>query len=307
VYNAIMVHSSFTAAFTPGAHLAGDDGESVEVVPHVIGELKVPSGRISVSDPLTTAFDRQLVALARRAPTGVFPVEVAVARFTNGDLRVACARVRFDRDASPTRWEIARFEDDPPDDAGAYGVDAGTGSFYDLEARGEIDEATSDAWLAALETHQVETWSWHVADLGAANVAMFSSGWGDGFYASWWGLDGDRVIELVTDFELLFAPLGERVEVPLPLPRGRRIHHPLLDKHEVTVSASLFSRTAVTLSGRGTARVELSDGSPVTMTRRRGKRRYTWKSNPPDVRLVVRVMVGLEPHDVVPPSGAGAK
>ncbi|WP_225764994.1 DUF4241 domain-containing protein [Inquilinus sp. Marseille-Q2685] len=36
---------------------------------------------------------------------------------------------------------------------------------------------------------------------GHANVAMFSSGWRDGFYASYFGLDETgRVVALVTDF-----------------------------------------------------------------------------------------------------------
>ncbi|NOT69817.1 MAG: DUF4241 domain-containing protein [Hyphomicrobium sp.] len=37
--------------------------------------------------------------------------------------------------------------------------------------------------------------------LGEVNVAMFHSGWGDGFYASYFGYDADgNVAALVTDF-----------------------------------------------------------------------------------------------------------
>lgn len=36
--------------------------------------------------------------------------------------------------------------------------------------------------------------------LGEANAIMFHSGWGDGFYASWFGYDADgNVAALVTD------------------------------------------------------------------------------------------------------------
>jgi hypothetical protein len=35
------------------------------------------------------------------------------------------------------------------------------------------------------------------------NIAVFSSGWGDGFYASYWGWSGDRLACLMTDFGLL--------------------------------------------------------------------------------------------------------
>jgi hypothetical protein len=38
---------------------------------------------------------------------------------------------------------------------------------------------------------------------------------------SYWGFDAaDRLIELVTDFEVLVGPISERLELPLPLPRG---------------------------------------------------------------------------------------
>src|SRR5437016_8941316 len=97
-----MVHSPFAAAFRPGTCFRDDDrGCTIEIQTHVVSELKLPSGRVDVADPFTTSFDETSQPLAQIAPTGVFPVEVAVARFAdNGDLRVACARVRFSSNAS---------------------------------------------------------------------------------------------------------------------------------------------------------------------------------------------------------------
>src|SRR4029078_4230104 len=41
-------------------------------------------------------------------------------------------------------------------------------------------------------------------DMGPANIVMFTSGWGDGFYASWFGYDAQgRVAALVTDFAVV--------------------------------------------------------------------------------------------------------
>ena len=37
----------------------------------------------------------------------------------------------------------------------------------------------------------------------APSLACFSSGWGDGVYASYWGLRGDEITRLVTDFGLV--------------------------------------------------------------------------------------------------------
>ena len=59
-----------------------------------IGRLAVPSGRLAVGDPLTIDFSEPQAPLQRRTPTGVFPVELAIARFSDpADARVACARV----------------------------------------------------------------------------------------------------------------------------------------------------------------------------------------------------------------------
>lgn len=296
-----MVHSPFAAAFTPGTRFVSDDGSLIEIEHHVVGELAVPTGWLGASDPFTTHFEARDGAFAVRAPVGTFPVELAIARFVNGDRRVACARVCFDRAAPAVRWEMALREGERTpgaDEAAGYGVDTGMGSFYDLAVRAEVDEATSEAWLAATDRNQVLSWTSHVAALGGANVVMFSSGWGDGFYTTWWGLDAaDRPVELVTDFELLVGPISERIELASPLARGR-VHHPLLDQRGLTVRVPLWSRTRATIAGTGTARIELSDGSPVTMTRSGDKRRYRWKAPAPGVRVIVSVMVGVKPLDV---------
>lgn len=297
-----MVHSDFTAAFTPGTRFADDDGDVIEVSPRVIGELDVPSGRLCVCDPLTSSFE-ELAPLAREAPTGTFPVEVAIARMANGDLRVACARVRFDAATQATTWEPALVEGQPPpgeDEVPGYGVDAGMGSFLDAVARASFDEATTDAWLAALERNSVDTWTSHVAGIGKANVVMCSSGWGDGFYASWWGLSAEgHVVELVTDFEVLLGPVRETFELQLPLASGA-VKHPLLVKHGVTLKAPLLSKNTLVAGGEGSVRIKLSDETPVQMTPKRAERRYSWQKPAPGVRLLVSVFGGLRPLDVLP-------
>lgn len=299
-----MVHSPFGDAFIEGARFADERGVPIAMSGCIVGELRVPSGRIAVGDPFTTSFGGPPPVLARRAPKGRFPVELAIARFENGDARVACARVRFAGDGAPAvRWEPAGFEGDAPPEGDAipgYGVDAGMGCFFDAEAaKGDLDEETTEAWLAACDTSSVDTFTSHVADVGDANVVMFSSGWGDGFYASFWGLDAhDGLVELVTDFEILIGPVSERFELPLPPPRGR-LRHPLLEAHDVTFRTPLFSRTTVILGGNGSARVELSDGTAVDMKWKDAERHYTWKKSRSDARLIVSVMTGVKPLDLI--------
>lgn len=199
------MHSPFAIAFTPGSKLEVD-GETVEIATRVIGELVLTSGQIVVADPFLTSFENGNLPLSRTAPVGTFPVELSLAQFET-DQRVACARVRFSPDAIATRWEVALFEGQTEDDASelpGYGVDAGTGCFFDAATRGAVDETLANEWLAAHHANYVDTWSWHVAPLGGHNVVMCSSGWGDGVYASWWGFDeAGNVVELVTDFDVL--------------------------------------------------------------------------------------------------------
>jgi hypothetical protein len=169
------------------------------------------------------------------------------------------------------------------------------GCFFDAAAQAEVGDATRQAWLEAADENDVEAWTWHTVALGAANVAMFSTGWGDGFYLSYWGFDAaDGLVELVTDFEVLVGPVSERLEVPLPLRRGRFLH-PLLERHDVTMTVPFFSRRTLTLGGRGSARIELSDGSAVQMTPKGLEREYTWVSASPNARVVIMVMVGVAP------------
>lgn len=294
----LVIHSPFALAFTHGARVKHALDGPIEIETRVLGELRVPSGKLVVSDPFVTSFDEKQKPLARKAPTGVFPVEVAIAHFDSGDQRVACARVRFRSSAPAVKWTVARFKGQKvsADHYPGYGVDAGTGCFFDQRARAEVDEATSAAWIRACEANYVHTWHWHVADLGRANVVMFSSGLGDGFYSSHWGFDQTgELVELVTDFELLIEPIQERVELPLPLPR-RRVSHPLLAEHDVTVRGALLSRNKAVLGGSGDARLELTDPEiKIQMSFKGKKRHYSWSPPAPGSRLVVWIMVGMKP------------
>jgi hypothetical protein len=236
---------------------------------HRLGELEVPSGRLCASDPFTSSFENDK-PFAYTAPAGVYPVELAIARFDNADQRVACARLRFSAEnAVATRWELALFEGQAQpasDEVAGYGVDAGMGCFFDQRAQGKVDEKESEAWLRAAEKNSVDTWTWHSSELGAANVVMFSSGFGDGFYGSYWGFSADgRLVELVTDFEVLIGSIMERFELPLPLARGH-LRHPVLERHDIEFRVPWLARRTVILGGKGAARVELTDGSAVVMT-----------------------------------------
>ena len=98
-----------------------------------------------------------------------------------------------------------------------YGVDAGTGSFYDPIVNAAVlalYEKNPDAWQdwqnegEANGPKVIGPYSFVLMlPMGEANVAMFHSGWGDGFYTSWFGFDGQgNVAALLTDFNTIDWP-----------------------------------------------------------------------------------------------------
>ncbi len=182
---------------------------------HAIGTLELPSGTIVTCDPFLVDGP----ALARTVAPGAYPVSLAVATFrgdkTKGDQRVAAATVHF-RPGVPTSWEVASFEAAPRKKGGepGYPVDAGTGCFMDAGAQAAI-KSEPTYWptpsYKALEKqllteHYTHTWGWAVYQpdpASRANCVAFMSGYGDGVYSSFWGLD-DRgtPLCLTTDFDV---------------------------------------------------------------------------------------------------------
>jgi hypothetical protein len=186
---------------------------------HNLPELHLPSGQIVTCDPFLV----EGPTLARKVKPGAYPVVLAVATFPTGpnehdkgDQRIASAFVRF-RSSPVTAWVAADFlgaGPPPPGTEPAYGVDAGTGCFMDARAHKAI-AAEPPHWptpsYTALEhqlltEHYTHTWGWaeyHPDAKSPANCVAFMSGWGDGAYTSYWGLDqrGQPAV-LLTDFEV---------------------------------------------------------------------------------------------------------
>lgn len=218
-----------TGAFEPGFVGEGEDeGARYPVRVVRLGAVRLSSGRVILSDPfLMSSHD---VPLTVRFSPGDYPVDLAVADTGAGGHRIALARLVISS-RPPVRWEMAVTEGQDPaalkeDEQFGYGVDAGTGAFVD---------AAVPAWLArtyppsdpASYMAVVEDWQTRGEDqgprlgipygfaliepLGPGGAAMFSSGWGDGFYASWIGYDAqDEVAVIVTDFQVLKAVSDSR-------------------------------------------------------------------------------------------------
>ena len=218
--------SDLNAILQDGYSFTQDKSQGIFRVPklvtmsiHQAGELILSSGKIIVCDPLIGIDLRY--HLKKTIKPGCYPVQLSVADFQpNSDPRIACAMVRF-TDEATVKWEVATITDPNPnqkEEMICYGVDAGTGCFIDWDAAQTIEDQFSeleefegfcDQIITTMEKNSVGkhvTGGWanvRVNEATGANIIAFSSGWGDGGYASFWGYDASgNITSLVTDFDL---------------------------------------------------------------------------------------------------------
>ncbi|CAN7591846.1 DUF4241 domain-containing protein [Rhizobium leguminosarum] len=188
-------------------------GRSIGVIR--MGNVELTSGRIVAADPLAQP-DRP--ALVRTVAPGEYPVTLYRAFG-----RVAAASMRF-AEGKPDRWELAVLPGQDPatlkdGEIFGYPVDAGLGCYMDADTLGLIGEREGqaqaqkpdsdvnyydDVLASDLEANK-GIYALHRPVAGKkGNVAVFWSGWGDGFYPVFWGLERDgRALVLLTDFSVV--------------------------------------------------------------------------------------------------------
>jgi len=200
-----------------------EGAQEVKISVDPVGKLVLTTGKVLAWDLLMVPDDRY--SFKRTLKPGRYPVYVSVAEFhPGGEARVACATLRIS-DEPTVRWEAAAINEPDPEQTEerySYGVDSGTGSFMDVEVaqvlaplfwedEGEKNkfEEFCDKVLAEMELNSCGPYgsaSWAdvlVDESTGANVITFSSGWGDGQYASFWGYDAaGELTSLVTDYAL---------------------------------------------------------------------------------------------------------
>lgn len=172
-----------------------------------MGNLVLSTGQLVACDPFVGP-DAEPFRMA--LPCGSFPVILSVAEI-HSDQRVAFASIRFKK-TIPARWEMmASAKHDPAmlktGDIVGYGVDSATGCFMDkstgqtLTQKMNESEDFAEGMSIEIEKTYRHTWSWLNMNLGNGNLIAFSSGFGDGLYATYAGFDaqGDVTV-VVTDF-----------------------------------------------------------------------------------------------------------
>jgi uncharacterized protein DUF4241 len=204
------------AAFADGG-TAMSGGEPTMLSAVEAGDLVLPTGRVVAAD----VFFFNTEPFTRRLPAGRHPV-LLLSSARDPDLAgdVAAAMIRA-APGDPVRWELALVAGQDPttlqrDEFFGYGVDSGTGCFASAEAvaavttEGSFAEDYGERILRGFDpkggiaSPSVEV---VVDPATGANVIGFTSGFGDGAYPSWFGLDarGEPLV-LLTDFGILEAP-----------------------------------------------------------------------------------------------------
>lgn len=202
-------------ALQDGLQIEDSDFGNITLQHRILGDVVMTTGKVVACDPLVNPEKRPFVV---QVPLGRYPVIVSVAMFpSDSDQRVAYAMLKLS-EQTPVRWEMATCEGQDitqlaEDEIFCYPVDAGTGCFMDAEVGQLLQQRTdfADQLLEILNQTYRHTWShanMTIDEVTGANMIAFSSGLGDGCYASYWGYDADNKLAcLVTDFGVLEHPI----------------------------------------------------------------------------------------------------
>lgn len=217
-----------------------DEMNAQELVEIHAGDVNLPTGKIIVTDPF---FSMEQLPFSRTVEPDKYPVYIYMAEIDELHHRIAYAKIKF-RPEEATKWILALTEDltkeelDELDEDEFYGfpVESGLACFLDqetntafVEKMDELQEKNPEAnyydEVLAEEfkaysgknkfSRELGDWNDHRPNKDSDNnVIMFASGWGEGYYPTYWGLNenGDT-IELVIDFLINeFDPEGEEEE-----------------------------------------------------------------------------------------------
>ncbi|MBI5723993.1 MAG: DUF4241 domain-containing protein [Planctomycetes bacterium] len=174
----------------------------VDLEKRVIDDVLITTGTMVVCDP---TFVRSGEWIEIAVSPGDYPVELCIAHTAGTtDQRIAAARVKFDNGPIKTVTKTT-----PPD----FEVEGGSACFMDKLIAQKLRNAEEKDWVAYLDSlrirmHEryVPTWSWCsmiIDSTSGENALIFDTGWGDGMYPIYIGLNAHRrPAVLVADFLL---------------------------------------------------------------------------------------------------------
>lgn len=203
--------STFVAGLG-GSLTTAHDNKPAALVVYQLPDVWLPSGRVLAADGLI--LDGK--PFTRKVNPGRYPLLLGVAKLGD-DERVAFAMLRFSEERV-TRWEMALTEGQDlaklaKGEIFGYGVDSGTGCFCDPSVQKMIEDSTSIQLkfplrvITEMKKANKPTRDWVHIETSGGSAALFSSGFGDGAYASYFGMDEEgKVVALVTDFAIVNWP-----------------------------------------------------------------------------------------------------
>ncbi|MDO5559860.1 MAG: DUF2185 domain-containing protein [Oscillospiraceae bacterium] len=182
-----------------------------------IGKVDLPSGRIRIGDPFVYMCEGKLSPeLDRTVAPGTYPVEIAVSKTPVAGMRICCARIRFSSNsaasytlAEPTHETAVSICKDG--DMTGFPVDAGMLAFMDTNVlpqyisyfeKCRTDNTEFNIYDDYFAQKFEESYKkmpeyqraggdfleWAIPETNHRAV-MLSTGFGDGFYQCYWGLD----------------------------------------------------------------------------------------------------------------------
>lgn len=200
---------------------------SDQLIEHNVGNIYLPSGKIVSADPFVSDHVKPFVKTVK---PGTYPVNLYFRQQGENHYRIAFSKIKFKQEKA-TRWILALTEADKVETAKnlkngeilGFPVDAGLAFFADNEthkvylkksdelyASEELfnyyDDVLADEMVAASAESKYGskdgTWANHTPDKNfKGNMIIHASGWGDGYYPTYWGLNSnDEIVELAMDF-----------------------------------------------------------------------------------------------------------
>ena len=183
-----------------------------------LGTMHVTSGNIVACDPIVQPDGEPF---ARQVAPGSYAVEY-VEGGSRPALLVLWLRKRQAINQAAITWEMALLAGQDAADLGedeyyGYPVDAGWGCFMDADAgramaereeRAKAEDPDYDNYYEAFLAEETADCDAFVhcpsGEPEASNVMLCTSGWGDGYYPSYWALDKHgEPVALVTDFGVI--------------------------------------------------------------------------------------------------------
>ena len=196
--------SIFEAAFEIGTKVSEGDW-TYKLYNYDIGKIKIESGKIIACDPIVM---HDAIPFTQTFPIGEFPVNLSIA--INGkDERVAFSRIAFSNE-SVSKWEFALPRGQKPislydSTVYCYGVDAGMGVFIDSVSSYYFNLKDQSDWENVfIRKAEKKGNRGFINDFDGHNFAIFSTGYGDGCYATFVGFDAKgQICQILTDFGLV--------------------------------------------------------------------------------------------------------